>query len=290
MKFISTSEGKKAILVFLFLFFTVMVVKAAVITSVATGFWNSSSTWDCNCVPGNGTDVVIATGTTVTLNGISTLYRTKALIIEANATFSNGFNNIIKVKGDYILNGTHSGTGVIELEGMFALVDGTGVITNPTDILINRNVTIPASANITKTTGSIIINGNKIITNYGVVTISTGSLEGTSTGSSWINDVGSTLNVAQNILSMGILTADAVGNTVHYTGTANQNITLPQTSYYDLLISGSGTKFQPANLIVTNSLTLAGGVFSLNTFDLNIAGNWINTGGTHDATNGTVFF
>lgn len=63
---------KKAICALIVLFATFAVL-AQTRTSVQSGDWTSTSTWDCTCVPGNTEDAVIASGHTVTLTGATTI-------------------------------------------------------------------------------------------------------------------------------------------------------------------------------------------------------------------------
>lgn len=41
---------------------------AGTVTSIVTGNWNTTTTWDCTCIPTGGDNVIIANGTTVTLD------------------------------------------------------------------------------------------------------------------------------------------------------------------------------------------------------------------------------
>ena len=50
-------------------FFVILSTQAATITSVQSGNWSNNNTWDCNCVPVAGDNVIIGTHI-VTVNQI----------------------------------------------------------------------------------------------------------------------------------------------------------------------------------------------------------------------------
>jgi len=148
-----------------------------------------------------------------------------------DGVLDNGIYNL-NVGGNYILNGTHSGTGDIHLDGVG--IDGTGTITN-SGILRIRGVdkVIQGSADITKAAGEVRILSDISVTNYGTITIC-GDIVGGNAGSEWENEVNSTLNIGGDLLIIGTLFASANCNTVHYLG-ATQNI--KATPYCNLSIS-----------------------------------------------------
>ena len=55
-----------------------------VITSIASGNWENPATWDCSCVPSSSSNVIVATGHTVTVNGATTVNN---LSIESECSF-----------------------------------------------------------------------------------------------------------------------------------------------------------------------------------------------------------
>jgi len=101
---------------------------------------------------------------------------------------------------------------------------------------------------------------------------------------SWTNASNSTLKVGGIVLTDGTLNASTTGNTVEYNGTGAQTIKNPASSiYYNLTLSGSGTKTAPATLEINGDLTISGTAeldISANTADLTIAGDYSNSGGT----------
>jgi len=80
---------------------------------------------------------------------------------------------------------------------------------------------------------------------------------------------------------------------VRYDGPLSQNIKDPVASTYtNLAINGAGDKILQNNIILSNNLTIEGANLTHNNgtlvSSLSIAGDWLNTGGTHDGTEGVV--
>ncbi len=92
------------------------------------------------------------------------------LTIDAGATLNNQTFQT-RIYGDYTVNGTHSGSGDINLRmyGSEAVIDGTGNITHTGYFYMGTgNKSIAATADLTFADG-LRINNNLIITNYGHV-------------------------------------------------------------------------------------------------------------------------
>lgn len=87
--------------------------------------------------------------------------------------------------------------------------------------------------------GSITVSNGRTVTNNTVLTI-TGNLTGGGTSAVFVNAAGAVLNVNGTVMATGTLTANANGNTVNYCRAGAQ--TLERTVYYNLILSGSGTK------------------------------------------------
>src|SRR6185436_16342574 len=116
-------------------------------------------------------------------------------------------------------------------------------------------------------------------------TITVGQVVGAAAGSTWTNDVGSTLTVTAQVntplLATGTLDASAAPNTVHYspTGAQNQNpIKVPTGgNYHHLTFSTGGTKTLAATTLnIAGNLTVNTGVtVTANANDpiVNVTGN-----------------
>jgi len=145
------------------------------------------NTW----TPGTGTLILTATSTlpnntnfdtfnNVTLNGgTTTLSRTTTvngtLTVASGATMANG-GNALTDAGNFVLNGTLSGTGTTTLSGSGTTIDGTGSVTSTgTFTLGTGNKTILSTADL-DFAGTIAINGARTITNNGIITTTTATL------------------------------------------------------------------------------------------------------------------
>jgi len=70
-----------------------------VITSITSGNWENPVTWDCSCVPSSSSNVIVASGHTVTVNGATTVNN---LSIESAAVL-NSLGNLMTITGDYMV-------------------------------------------------------------------------------------------------------------------------------------------------------------------------------------------
>ncbi|HVO75152.1 MAG TPA: hypothetical protein VMT35_14075, partial [Ignavibacteriaceae bacterium] len=87
--------------------------------------------------------------------------------------------------------------------------------------------------------GAVTVANNITVTNNTIITVA-GNLTGGGTTANFTNSAGNTLNVNGSVMSTGVLTATAAGNTVNYYRAGNQ--TVKGTAYFNLTLSGSGTK------------------------------------------------
>ena len=86
---------------------------------------------------------------------------------------------------------------------------------------------------------------------------------------------------------------DTNSGTVEYDGTGSYSSLLIGNTYYNLTFSGSGTFTLGANVDVNNNLVLSAGtldVHSTNNRQVNVGGNWTDSGGTFTERSGTVVF
>ncbi|MCX6246016.1 MAG: T9SS type A sorting domain-containing protein [Bacteroidetes bacterium] len=95
------------------------------------------------------------------------------------------------------------------------------------------------------------------------------------------NEAGSTMIISGSITRTGLMTgkwyADNFNNTVVYNGT-DQTILLPDgnNKYYNLTLSGSGTKTLPSTLVIDKDFTLAGSAAASGT-TLSVGGNFTSS-------------
>jgi|GEM_PF-5651835 len=114
---------------------------AANIASISNGQYDDPSTWNCTCVP-TDTDVVIVRHKVI----VSVASEAMRVVIRSNARLTsfapleilgalkivNGGEmknfDLLTIKGFYVLNGVHSGTGTTDLRG--ERISGTGEMSN----------------------------------------------------------------------------------------------------------------------------------------------------------------
>ncbi|MDD4980574.1 MAG: autotransporter-associated beta strand repeat-containing protein, partial [Candidatus Omnitrophica bacterium] len=144
--------------------------------------------------------------------------------------------------------------------------------TNTRTITVNDNSS--TTADYAVISGVISGSANNSLTKNGTGAL---ALSGSNTYAGGTTVNAGTLSVNNtNALGTGALTATAVGNTVNYSLAGAQ--TIISTTYYNLTLSGSGTKTAGGALTVngtlTNSVTLDMAGYTLS------AGSIVNTGGT----------
>lgn len=238
---------------------------AATRTSTATGGnWNSTSTWSGGVRPVAGDNVVIATTGTgaVTVDGIRTCVN---LTINSRGRLIIGGTNTLNVTGAIDMlrpaNGFVSelnvNGGTLNVTGLSRLRGSTG--TRYTTLNITTGTANLAAFTTAGVASRIIFNGN------GTLNLS-GALSGTA----------------------HTLTPDL--GSVNFTSTAAQSIWTK--TYYNLGVSGAGTKTLSGNLTVNNIVTV-NGTMSLGgtrTLTLPGAGTPLVVNGTLIPSTGTVNF
>ncbi len=196
---------------------------AGTITARATGDWNLASTWDCNCVPDFEDDVIIPSGFTVTVDAAAECnnitIETGGTLDHSGATtlqvYGNWTNNGIYSSGSGTIEFTGSADAVIGGSSTtsfnnFILNKGSDVTTDltvktdititdltfengvldiesgTTDIadIVNPNNTIPSTAGI-RISGGTLTTGYYSIINEGLIEVTSGSATfGTGSGNS----------------------------------------------------------------------------------------------------------
>jgi hypothetical protein len=288
---------------------------SAQVDCISTGVntnWSSNNTWTCPGGPDATRNVIILPGHTVNFPGQGNqALNIISLTIQDGGTLD--LNRPLTISGDFIVNGTYSGTGDINLTGINRIIGGTGTITNNGQLNITNNKTIPAlvggvKPNLTKLTGNLVINSSAQVTNNAEITLG-GNLVGTAANSTWINAANSTLSVGGTpadtlapdnvpILLTGTLVASAPGNTVNYYSSSNITLKIPAAdgsglpAYHHLTLSGSELKTLPnAEIAVNGNVTINSNLNGNGTLKiLHVRGNWINNSGVFREGFGTVIF
>lgn len=261
---------------------TLSVTKYVIINTVGTGNWNATTTWDCSCIPGATDNVRIKSTHTVTLDANRSV---NSVVVETGGTFADNAKNLT-ITGNFTISGNYTGTRDLTLSGSNITIDGTGSIaTSGVFTLSGGSKTISSGSTITRSPGSIAIASGISITNNGNITVAA-DITGGNAASTWINGSSSVLNVGGALLTTGTLTATSTGNTVNYNGTIGQNV--KSTDYYNVSTTGASTTTLQSNLDANGNMNITGAL-NANNFNINVAGNWTNTG-TFTTGTGTVTF
>ena len=257
--------------------FSIDVIKYIVINSAQTGNWASASTWVTNSVPLPTENARILNTHNVTITASEAITN---FIIDAGGQLTST-NKRLTVSGNITVNGTYSGgTSQLELDGANTSIDGTGTINitgADVDIMVG-NKTIASTAVLNVTAGIVDVLAGITVTNNGSINIVSNLAGGNATTTIWTNSDNSTLKVGGVLLATGVLNATATGNTVEYNGAGAQTIKTPSSStYYNLTLSGGGTKTAPsANVNITKNFT-NGVTFAANSQTITLNGTTAQT-------------
>ena len=245
--------------------FPVSTASAAVCTSTGTGLWSSAATWSCGYVPTASDDVMIADGTTVTLDVASATVNSLTVNdgLDTTGLTIAGTNALTVNQNVYVVNST--GGGIVHSVNV-----GAGTLNVGGDLDLNYTNAGNRLSELLISTGTVTINGN----------LNTSNL----TNSQVIFTGSGTLNVGGNFQNGGTLTIST--GTVNYTGAAQS---VGSYKYYNLGLSGSGVKtLQAGTNSITGNLTLSGTASATTAANLPITGT-LNVGAGSALATGTNF-
>jgi hypothetical protein len=270
---------------------------AATRTSTATGgVWGTTTTWVGGVVPIATDLVVIATtgagsvqgnetGTTytcagLTINSDATLTMYRPLIVNGTTSITGtinfgsttgttramAFNGAVTLNSGARWNETTTGAAAtFSFSNSFTNNATTFTAQNTAHNFTGAAMTLSGStATVIPTvtfTGAYSNNGTLTVATLLTVTGTTLTNNGTITASTALSGTGGVTQGSTGILNIGgtagitNLTATSSGNTVNYTGAAQ---TAKVTTYYDLVLSGSGVKTFATTPTVNGTLTMAG--------------------------------
>ena len=226
------------------LLFTSATSKATTITSTTTGGdWATSSTWTGGTAPTASDDVVIASGAAITLSANASC---ASLVFTSGASSAsliiNG-SNTLTVSGDVTINGTSTTSSGTVAKTTLDIGAGTlscaslaMVINTSNNGSTSRATTVLISTGVLTVTGNITV--NTTISGQTGITLS---------------DAG-TVNVGGTFMSTNVGSFTPSTGTVNYNGAA-QNVST--YNYYNLTLSGSGTKTLTGTTTVSNVLTIS---------------------------------
>jgi hypothetical protein len=291
---------KKIILSSFFLFSTYFLNAATFSANSVAGDWNTPGDWtftgtDVDGIPDADDFVTIGTGKMITVSTDNQFAWT--LTVSSGGTLT--FNNVDKftckhwILLDGNINGTFSGANRLFIIGSTNsyYITGTGTMAITGDLRFNINFSLNGVT--INNTGTIWMGAATVTNNANVILAGGGTINGLSTGSSWINAANSSLSIeAPPMTSMGGIQATATNNTVTLSG--NTSFASPKlVNVYNLTVNGTGAKSTTSTNTptISGNLTInSGASFTQSFFQLIIKGNLINDG-TYSTSAGqnTVF-
>jgi len=202
-----------------------------------------------------------------------------------------GGASTLNIGGDIILNSggtlSASSTSTINLNGSSAqtLTMGSSLVYN--HITLNNSgpgVTLGGAITATNVTGNITVQSG-IFDNGGF------AIDGASADTFKVDNGTTFLLTGTSTYPTGFTDSLETASTVEYSGTT-QTVSMPGSPYSNLTISGTGTKTLGAAIDVNGVLTINSGTTldaSVSNFNINLAGNWSNSGGFNAQSNTATF-
>jgi len=260
---------KKTLLSVFFFLLTISTISFGQIVSAQSGAWNVGTTWIGGSVPGTGSNVIIASGDTVTvpsgtMNCLNLTVNSGGVLTADGDNLVSGNLRYIRCYGDSIINNGIMGTGtdglsidnriptiktIVGTDIKFAKIRAGGVTASAT-VTIAGDVTLSyqgAAFQFQNGIGQNITTLN-INTGASLTTIEGADLTTASSVSTNVTDFAPTINIDGTVLVGGIITLRSLFGTpsivVNSTGTltVNENIRLTTTTYTNPgIISGDGS-------------------------------------------------
>ncbi|PLX00454.1 MAG: hypothetical protein C0594_15695, partial [Marinilabiliales bacterium] len=192
------------------------------------------------------------------------------------------------VAGNILIDGTiNLGTNSLILDGGTTSISGTGSVSGTGSLSITGGDKSILAGSDLIFGSTFSIDGAYTVTNNGTITASS-DITGSTSSSTWVNGANSTLNVGGALLSTGMVSSSAVGNTISYNSTAAQAI--KTGSYYNLTIAGGSTKSLSGNVSIAGDLNIASATtLSAGSSTITLSGDWVDNGDFTEGT-GTVVF
>ena len=280
----------KKVLITFFIVISYLSVYATNYTSKTNGNWSSSNTWNPAGVPGAGDNVTIDDVVTLTDNRscntitINTHY-CPAPWNDPFCWYTSHIYPELKLGSNTLtIVGSLNNNGVFTANTGSTVFTGTGTI-NGSGTTSFYNLTINSS-------GTVTLARNIAVTN--LLTLSTGVFNThtyTLNGAGGLTATGGELQFAKLNTTLPELsgTYTVSGGLLNFTGAGSQ--TIRAQTYWDVTVSGSGTKTAGGVIDINGNLIISNGVtFAASNNNISIAGNWTNNGGTFTPGTNTVIF
>ncbi len=298
----------RGLLTLMLSFITIIGIGQVTTTTIGSGSYTDPTNWDNGVPTSSDTAIVmndmvltltrsvaninILSGASVTLDPGSRLNVNNLCDIELGGLLNN--NDLFVCLGDYILDGEHSGSGLIRFS-TGGNISGIGDCTNTDRVsIVGSDRTILAGSDLSFDNLRMTLFDGITVTNNGNVSVS--DLRGQSGGETWVNNTDAVLSADQIAISI-LLDASATGNTVSLNDNTNITTNVLATitgEYYNLEINGNGNKRLRGDITILNDLTLNSATLQVQRsgviFDVIINGDWINNGGEFDPSAGNVTF
>ncbi|MGN6645069.1 MAG: hypothetical protein ACTHJT_00955, partial [Cytophaga sp.] len=272
-------------------------VNAANFTSALSGDWDKGATWgngSLNIIgvtyPGPTDNATITSGKNVQVKQSQSVAN---ITINSGGVLTNSNNKDLTVLGNYVLNGIHTGGNgsTVIFSGLSKSISGIGTMDVPGGAFLNFSITILAATNL-NIASDFNLSAGVTVTNNGKITmVAPAVIAATASGPVWVNAANSFLSpgASTDVLNNVALDASATGNTVNYYQTPAQNIKIPvSNTYYNLIISGVGTKTMIGNLTVLGDISISATTLNTSTYTMSLQGNWSNEGALSGT--GTIVF
>lgn len=269
-----------------------------------------------------GLTVYASSFTVLTINSGVTLTVTGDVHIQSTggSFFSQIANNgTLVIEGDLYFNGPSASQAVLNMGSLSNLVLEGEVILSTAGRLYSNGGSFYTTYLQGSVSQNLTVDGSNIAYNHLVIDNANGVyLDGAMTtsnilgrieiNSGFLHDGGnaiagntdSTFTIASgaaltltgtNSLPSGFSMVIGSGATVNYNG-SSQTVAVPNNSqdYGNIGISCSGTATLAGNITLAGNLSITSGTLdaSASNYDIDIAGNWLNTGGTFTARSGQV--
>lgn len=259
--------------------------------SMASGNWSVATTWlgGSSGSPGNSNKVIICRDHEVKLTGDTEI---ATLIINKGGILNDDNKGKLTISSKLALDGERHGEKETFFDNAGATLElsGTGdhystkdiKLTKNTDLTILGGSDILVSKNISLEEGCYVTNNGRIIAD---------DIKGKNgkTGDIWENASGSFLLSLKEIMKDGTLIANADGNTVSFAKQGDSDIKTPTpATFHNLILDGSLNKKLKADLTINGDLTISSDL-DANGFDLDVKGDWTNSGTYTPGTKSVTF-
>lgn len=112
-------QFKKMMIIVMVMVFIASSVRAQTIMAIKNGIWNDVANWDCACIPGPATDVVIGNTLTINVSGDVTI---NSVTINSQAVFT--INDTFTVTTFVAIDGLFKNNGIVHIAGDLTIITG----------------------------------------------------------------------------------------------------------------------------------------------------------------------